>query len=80
MDKAGKEQILGEIKEAFANVASVVLADYRGIDVPDGHRDPRRLPQGRLPLPGAQELAGQDRGQGLEDGADERRCSPARPR
>jgi large subunit ribosomal protein L10 len=34
MDKAGKEQILGEIKEAFANVQSVVLADYRGITVP----------------------------------------------
>jgi large subunit ribosomal protein L10 len=34
MDKAGKEQILGEIKEAFANVSSVVLADYRGITVP----------------------------------------------
>jgi large subunit ribosomal protein L10 len=34
MDKAGKEQILGEIKEAFANVQSVILADYRGITVP----------------------------------------------
>jgi len=34
MDKAGKQQILGEIKEAFANVASVVIADYRGITVP----------------------------------------------
>ena len=34
MDKAGKEEILGEIKEAFANVQSVVLADYRGITVP----------------------------------------------
>jgi large subunit ribosomal protein L10 len=34
MDKAGKEQILGEIKEAFANVSSIVLADYRGITVP----------------------------------------------
>ena len=31
MDRAGKEQMLGEIKEAFANVASVVIADYRGI-------------------------------------------------
>jgi large subunit ribosomal protein L10 len=34
MDKAGKEVILGEIKEAFANVQSIVLADYRGITVP----------------------------------------------
>ena len=34
MDKAGKEEILGEIKEAFANVQSVILADYRGITVP----------------------------------------------
>ena len=34
MDRAGKEEILGEIKEAFANVQSVVLADYRGITVP----------------------------------------------
>jgi large subunit ribosomal protein L10 len=34
MDKAGKEEILGEIKAAFANVQSVVLADYRGITVP----------------------------------------------
>ncbi len=34
MDKAGKETSVGEIKESFANVASVILADYRGIDVP----------------------------------------------
>jgi len=34
MDKAGKQQILGEIKEAFTNVASVIVADYRGITVP----------------------------------------------
>jgi large subunit ribosomal protein L10 len=34
MERAAKEQALGEIKEAFANVVSVVLADYRGIDVP----------------------------------------------
>jgi large subunit ribosomal protein L10 len=34
MDRAGKEQILGEIKEAFTNVAAVVIADYRGITVP----------------------------------------------
>jgi large subunit ribosomal protein L10 len=34
MERAAKEQILGEIKEAFANVASIVIADYRGIRVP----------------------------------------------
>ena len=34
MDKAAKEVMLGEIKEAFQNVASVVIADYRGIRVP----------------------------------------------
>jgi large subunit ribosomal protein L10 len=34
MDKTQKQQVLGEIKEAFANVASVVIADYRGITVP----------------------------------------------
>jgi large subunit ribosomal protein L10 len=34
MDRAQKEQALGEIKEAFANVASIVVADYRGIRVP----------------------------------------------
>jgi large subunit ribosomal protein L10 len=34
MDREGKQQVLGEIKEAFANVASVVIADYRGIRVP----------------------------------------------
>ena len=34
MERAEKEQVLGEIKEAFANVASVVIADYRGIKVP----------------------------------------------
>jgi len=34
MERAAKEQVLGEIKEAFANVASVVIADYRGIRVP----------------------------------------------
>jgi large subunit ribosomal protein L10 len=34
MEKAAKEQMLGEIKEAFANVASIVVADYRGIRVP----------------------------------------------
>jgi large subunit ribosomal protein L10 len=34
MDKAGNQQVLGEIKEQFANVASIVIADYRGIRVP----------------------------------------------
>jgi large subunit ribosomal protein L10 len=34
MDKAGKEQVLGEIKEQFANIASVVIADWRGMTVP----------------------------------------------
>lgn len=34
MDRTQKEQVLGEIKEAFSNVASIVIADYRGITVP----------------------------------------------
>lgn len=34
MDRAGKAEILGEIKESFANVASIVIADYTGITVP----------------------------------------------
>src|SRR5215467_14157707 len=34
MERAAKEQILGEIKEAFSNVASIVIADYRGLKVP----------------------------------------------
>jgi large subunit ribosomal protein L10 len=34
MDRTQKEQMLGEIKESFANVASIVVADYRGIRVP----------------------------------------------
>lgn len=34
MDRTQKEQVLGEIKETFANVASIVIADYRGIRVP----------------------------------------------
>lgn len=34
MERAQKEQVLGEIKEAFTNVASIVVADYRGIRVP----------------------------------------------
>jgi large subunit ribosomal protein L10 len=34
MERAAKEQILGEIKEVFQNVAAVIIADYRGIRVP----------------------------------------------
>ena len=34
MERAQKEQILGEITEAWKNVASIVIADYRGITVP----------------------------------------------
>jgi large subunit ribosomal protein L10 len=34
MDRATKEQMVGELKESFANVMSVVVADYRGLDVP----------------------------------------------
>ena len=34
MERAQKEQVLGEIKEAWQNVASIVVADYAGITVP----------------------------------------------
>jgi large subunit ribosomal protein L10 len=34
MHKEQKSQVLGEVKEAFQNVASVIIADYRGITVP----------------------------------------------
>ncbi|MEJ7601645.1 MAG: 50S ribosomal protein L10 [Kofleriaceae bacterium] len=34
MHKTQKQEVLGEIKEAFENVASVIIADYRGITVP----------------------------------------------
>lgn len=34
MNRTDKQEILGEIKEAFTDVQSVVLADYRGITVP----------------------------------------------
>ena len=34
MDRAGKRQQVSEIKEAFTDVMSIVLADYRGLDVP----------------------------------------------
>jgi large subunit ribosomal protein L10 len=34
MERAQKQQVLGEIKEAWQNVASIVIADYKGITVP----------------------------------------------
>jgi large subunit ribosomal protein L10 len=34
MERAAKEQVLGEIKESFKNVTSIVIADYCGITVP----------------------------------------------
>lgn len=34
MDKAGKSEILGTIKEDFANVQSVIVAHYAGVTVP----------------------------------------------
>lgn len=34
MDRATKETVVGQIKENFADVMSVVLCDYRGVDVP----------------------------------------------
>ena len=34
MDRATKEQMIGSIREGFEGVLSVVLADYRGVDVP----------------------------------------------
>lgn len=34
MDRAQKEQVLSEIKEAWQNVASIVVADYSGVTVP----------------------------------------------
>ncbi|MBE7452599.1 MAG: 50S ribosomal protein L10 [Kofleriaceae bacterium] len=34
MDKAGKAELLGEIKEEFANVQSVIVAHYAGVTVP----------------------------------------------
>ena len=34
MERAQKEQVLGEIKEAWQNVASIIVADYAGITVP----------------------------------------------
>lgn len=34
MERATKEQVVGEIRETFDGVMSVVLADFRGLDVP----------------------------------------------
>lgn len=34
MDRSTKEQVVSEFKETFGNVMSIVVADYRGIDVP----------------------------------------------
>jgi large subunit ribosomal protein L10 len=34
MDRVTKEQQVGELKDKLAKTASIVLADYRGIDVP----------------------------------------------
>lgn len=34
MERTQKQQVLGEITEAWKNVASVVVVDYRGITVP----------------------------------------------
>jgi large subunit ribosomal protein L10 len=33
MDRAAKQQLIEEVSSTFANVASVVLADFRGLDV-----------------------------------------------
>jgi large subunit ribosomal protein L10 len=33
MQKAGKEQVINEVKETFEGVMSIVLADFRGMDV-----------------------------------------------
>ena len=34
MERTQKEQVLGEIKEAWQNVASIIVADYSGVTVP----------------------------------------------
>ena len=34
MDRAKKHQVVGEIKESLSDVMSVIIADYRGVDVP----------------------------------------------
>jgi large subunit ribosomal protein L10 len=33
MERANKEQVVAEITEAFNNVSSVIMADFRGVDV-----------------------------------------------
>ncbi len=33
MERSAKEQLVGELKETFGGIVSVVLADYRGTDV-----------------------------------------------
>lgn len=33
MERANKEQVVSEITEAFADVQSVIMADFRGVDV-----------------------------------------------
>ena len=47
MDRATKEQQVGELREKLGRTASLVLADYRGIDVPTvtGLRDEFRKVQ-----------------------------------
>ncbi len=34
MDRSTKKQVVSELKDTFSNVMSVVVADYRGLDVP----------------------------------------------
>jgi large subunit ribosomal protein L10 len=34
MEKAAKEKVIGELREEWKDVQSIVLVDYRGIDVP----------------------------------------------
>ena len=34
MDRTGKAEVLGEIKEAFTNIMSIVIVDYTGVTVP----------------------------------------------
>lgn len=47
MDRAQKERTVGELKEKLSKVASIVVADYRGLDVPTvtGLRDQFRKVQ-----------------------------------
>jgi len=34
MNRTEKEEVVGQLKQDWANVQSIVLADYRGVDVP----------------------------------------------